>query len=74
MYNRYKILENDKIEAGTLLNATNGSLYPFDYQLGKCGVDSFKKIEGSLIHDCWPGHGEDLENEDDISDVEDEVE
>ena len=27
-----------------------------------------------MIHICWPGHGEDIENEDDISDVEDEVE
>ena len=28
---RYKFIENDKIEEGTLLNAANGSLDPFDY-------------------------------------------
>ena len=27
-----------------------------------------------MIHTCRPGHGEDIENEDGISDVEDEVE
>ena len=31
-------------------------------------------LELSLIHTCWPGHGEKIEIEDDISDVEDEVE
>ena len=74
LYHRYKFIENDKIEEGTLLNTTNGSLDPFDYGLKKCGVDSFKKLEHSLIHTFWPGLGEDIENEDDISDVEDEVE
>ena len=44
----YKVIENDKIEEGTLLNSTNG--YPYDYLLNKCGVDSFKKLERSLIH------------------------
>ena len=74
LYHRYKFIENDKIEEGTLLNATNGSLDPYDYHVEKCGVDSFKKLERSLIHTFWPGVGEDIENEDDISDVEDEVE
>ena len=49
-------------------------MYPFDYHLNKCYVYSFKKIERSLTHTFWPGVGEDLENEDDFSDVEDEVE
>ena len=35
---------------------------------------SFKKIERSRIHTFWPGVGEDIENEDDISDEQDEVE
>ena len=74
LYHRYKIFENDKIEEGTLLNATNGSLDPYDYHVEKCVVDSFKKLEHSLIHTFWPGVGEDIENEDDISDIEDEVE
>ena len=64
--------ENGKIEEETLLNSTNG--YPFDYHLDKCGVNSFKKLERSLIHSFWPGVGEDIENEEDISDSEDEVE
>ena len=33
----YKFNENDKIEEGTLLNATNDSLDLFDYHLEKCG-------------------------------------
>ena len=66
LYNRYKFIENDKIDEGTLLNATNGSLDPYDYHLEKCGIDSFKKFEHSLlIHSFWPGHGEDIEDEDD---------
>ena len=74
LYDRYNFIENNKIEEGTLLNVINTSLDPHDYHLEKCGKDSFKKLEHSLIHTCWPGHGEDIENEDDISDVEDEVE
>ena len=70
LYHRYKFIENDKIEEGTLLNATSGSLDPFDYHLEKCGLDSFKKLDHSLIHTCWPGHGED---EDDISDEKNAV-
>ena len=56
---RYKFLENDKIEKGTLLN-------PFEYHLEKCGIDSFKKLERVLIHTFCPGHGEDIETEDNI--------
>ena len=41
-YHRYKIIGNDKIEEGTLLNATNTSLDPYEYHLEKCGIDSFK--------------------------------
>ena len=70
LYDCYKFTENNKIEEGTLLNATNTSLDQYDYHLEKCGKDSFKKLEHSLIHTCWPGHGED---EDDISDVENAV-
>ena len=74
LYHRYKFIENDKIEEGTLLNATNDSLDPYDYHVEKCGLDSFKKLERSLIHTFWPGVGEYIENEDDNSDVEDEDE
>ena len=70
----YKFIENNKIEEGTLLNTTNDSFDPYDYHLEKCGIDSFKKLEGNLIHSSWPGHGEDIENEDDILDVYDDVE
>ena len=70
LYNRCKVSENNKIEEGTSLNATNTCLDPYDYHVEKCGLDSLKKLEHSLIHTCWPGHGED---EDDISDVENAV-
>ena len=73
LYHRYKFIENDKMEEGSLLNVTNNSLDPHDYHVQKCGLDSFKKLEHSLIHTCWPGHREDIENEDDILDVKDEV-
>ena len=74
LYHRYNFIRNDKIEEDPLLNATNGSLDPIDYHLEKCGVDSFKKLERSLIHTCGPGHGEDIENEDDDLVEEDVVE
>ena len=66
LYHRYKFIENDKIEEGTLLNATNTSLDPYDYHLEKCGIDSSRKLERSLIHTCWPGHGEDVVEENKI--------
>ena len=64
LYHHYKFIENDKIEEGTLLNTTNTSLDPYDYHLEKCGIDSFKKLERSLIHSFWPGHGEDDDDDD----------
>ena len=77
LYHRYKLTENDKIEEGTLLNATNGSSDPFDYHLENCGIDSFEKLEHSLIHSFWPGHGEDdddLVEEDVVEGNEDLIE
>ena len=64
LYNRYKFIENNKSEENTLLNATNNSLDPYDYHLEKCGIDSFKKLERSLIHTLYSGHGEDIESDD----------
>ena len=55
LYNRYKFIENDKIQEGTLLNATNNSLDPYDYHVEKFGKDAFKKLEHTQIHTCWPG-------------------
>ena len=72
MYHRYKVIENDKIEEGTFLNATNSSLEPYDYHVQKCGVGPIKKLDHSLIHTCWPGLGENEENEDDDLVEEDE--
>ena len=74
LYHRYKFIENDKIEEGTLLNATNTSLDPYDYHLEKCGLDSFKKLECSLIHSFWLGHGENENDNDDVLVEEDIVE
>ena len=75
LYHRYKFIENDKIEENTLLNATNDSLDPFDYHVEKCGIDSFKKLNPSLIHTFWTGHGGDIENENDdlIEENEDNI-
>ena len=67
---RYKFIDNDKVWESTLLISPDPIVHHFE----KCGVDSFKKLENSLIHTCWFGHAEDEENEDDVSDVEDVVE
>ena len=68
---RYKFIQNDRIEDGTLLNATNNNLDPYVYHLEKCDIDAFKKLENELVHTSWPGHRDgDGEVEDD-SDVED---
>ena len=72
LYHRYKFIENDKIEEGTLLSATNAGLDPYDYHLEKCGIDSFKNLERNLIHTFWPGYGEDTENEDGEDDLVEE--
>ena len=66
LYHRYKFIENDKIEENTLLNTTNNSSDPYDYHLEKCGRDSFKKLERSLIHTLYSGHGEDIESDDEL--------
>ena len=58
----YKFIENDKIEEGTFLSATNNNLDPFLYHLGKRGVDSFKMLERSQIHSCWPHDDQEDEN------------
>ena len=66
LYHRYKFIENNKIEENTLLNATNNSLDPYDYHLEKCGIDSFKKLERSLIQTFYSSHGEDIESDDEL--------
>ena len=50
LYHRYKFIENDEMEEGTLLNVTNTNLDPCDYHQEKCGKDSSKKSEHSLNH------------------------
>ena len=54
--------ENDKIEEGTLLNATKDNLDPFLYHLGKFGEDAFKTLEHSQIHSFYLGCEKDGEN------------
>ena len=66
LYHRYKFIENDEVEEGTLLNRTDNSLDPYDYHVEKCGIDSFRKLEHTLIHTLWPGYGEDIEDEADV--------
>ena len=60
----HKFIENYKIEEGSLLE-------PIQYLFEKCGIDSFKKLERSLIQSSLLGYGEDdgnliEENEDNI--------
>ena len=66
----YKIIDNDRIEKETLLNATNRSLDPFEYHLEKCGIDACKKLECSLVDSFWPV----VEDEDEDENVEDDFE
>ena len=68
LYHHYKFIENDKILEGALLNASRSSLDPYDYHIGRCGVDSFKKLDHSLIHTLWPDHGEDQDQNENIED------
>ena len=72
----YKLIENHKIEEGTLLNVTNYSLDPFEYHFEKCGVDYFKKLQHTRIHTCWPRDDdeEDTEGEYDVLVAKDEDE
>ena len=67
----YKFIENDKIEEGTSVYATNNNLDPFVYHPANCGKDSVKKLERSQIHCCWPHDDEEGENGDLV--VEDDV-
>ena len=41
-----KFIENDRIEQGILLNATNNSLILYAYHVEKCGKNAFKKVRG----------------------------
>ena len=72
----YKFMENVKIEEGILLNATINSLDPFNYHLGKRGLDSFETLEHTQIYTCWPGVEEYEEDEDneDVGETEDKIE
>ena len=74
LYHRYKLIGNDKIKEGTLLNVTNTSLDPYDYHVEKCGIDALKKLENELIHTSWPGHRDGDGEVEDESNVEDVVE
>ena len=74
LYHRYKFIENDQIEEGTLLNATNNNLDPYEYHVEKSGIDASKKLKNELIHTSWPGHRDGDEEVEDDSDVEDVVE
>ena len=74
LYNRYRFIESDKIEEGTLFNTTDYSLDPFDYHVQKCGGDSFKKIESSLIHSYWLNREEDDDDDDNVIEQENLIE
>ena len=61
----YKFIENGKTKERFLLNTSIDNLDPYGYHKEKCPIDSFKKVESSLIQTCWLGVGEDDEDEDD---------
>ena len=68
----YKLIENDKIEEGSLLNATNDSVDSYDYHLSKNGLVCFKKLL-----DCNRIHSFELSmdgNMEDIPDPEENIE
>ena len=64
MYNHYNFIENEKLQDGTLLNATNHSLDPYEFHVQICGSDSLKTMEIIIIQNLWPEEEEDDENED----------
>ena len=68
----HKFIENDRFEQGSLLNATNNSLNPYDYHVEICGKNAFKKLKHTQIHNFWPGFEESEDNEDDYLLEEDE--
>ena len=72
--NRYKIIGNDKVEEGTLLNRTDSSSDPYDYHVQKCVKDALKILEHTQIHTFWPGVREDIEDEDEDDDLVEENE
>ena len=45
--------ENNKIEEGTLIKATNDSLDPYDHHLAKCGEGAFEMMECNQIHSFY---------------------
>ena len=67
---QYNFIEKDNFEVETLLSSLN----PFVYHVEKCGIDSFKKLERSIIHTFWPGVGEDQNQDQDQNEDEDEDE
>ena len=72
----YKFIENDKIEEGTLLNASNTSSGPYDCHLSKNGLDCFKKLlDCNRIHSSWLSveSGDMEEIVEDEEDVEEDV-
>ena len=63
----FNVIENERIEEGTLSNSTNDSLDPFDYHIAKCGEGAFKTMECNQIHNFYPN--EDAEQNDDEEDI-----
>ena len=60
----YKFIENDEIEDDTLLNLSSNSFDPFDYHVGKKGLDCFKKfLVCNRIHYPWRDMESDIMDE-----------
>ena len=69
LYNSWKFFETNKIEKDSLLNRTKNSLDPFDYHVERCSINSFKKIEYSIIHTYYPNREDDDDDDNDDDDI-----
>ena len=63
IYDPYKIIENNKIEEGTLLNSTNDSVDPYDYHPLKRVEIAFEEVNFERIHTYYPNDDDDEEEE-----------
>ena len=64
--NHYKIIENTKIEEGTLLKSTDDSLHPFDYHLGNYSEGAFKTTECNQIHSFHVNEETEKDDQDEV--------
>ena len=57
--NHCKLIEDDKVEEGTLLNESVINNDPYAYHLANCGAGAFKTVEYSRVHTYYLNKEED---------------